>query len=146
MCDRCNRLEHTIQKIEEALNLVTTSVEELNELTFSTEQAKHSIVTCKDHLLRSVNQDDARENANDNLSEESVMLEQDWAMKYLPRKYRESQRVWFGKCGIPWHITMATRRSSAGQLVPMTFVHIFRSCSQDNSTVLAIIGDALRNG
>ena len=146
MCNRCNRLEHTIHKIEEALNLLTTSEEELNELTFSTEQAKHSLVTLKNHLLRSVNQDDGRVNADDNLSEGSVMLEQDWAMKYLPRKCRESQRVWFGKCGIPWHITMATRRSSAGQLVPLTFVHIFRSCSQDSSTVLAIIGDALGNG
>ena len=25
-------------------------------------------------------------------------------MKYLPRKYRESQTDWFGKRGIPWHI------------------------------------------
>ena len=40
MCDRGNRLEHSIHKIEEALNLVTTSEEELGELTFSTEQAK----------------------------------------------------------------------------------------------------------
>lgn len=143
MCDRCNRLEHSIYKIEEALNLVTTSEEELDELTFSTEQAKHSIVTWKAHLLRSVNQDNARVNAVDNLNEESVMLEQDWAMKYLPRKYRESQRDWFAKRGIPWHITVATRRSSAGQLETMTFVHIFQSCSQDSSTVLAIMGDVL---
>lgn len=143
MCDRCNRLEHSIYKIEEALNLVTTSEEELDELTFSTEQAKHSIVTWKAHLLRSVNQDNARVNAVDNLTEESVMLEQDWAMKYLPRKYRESQRDWFAKRSIPWHITVATRRSSAGQLETMTFVHIFQSCSQDSSTVLAIMGDVL---
>ena len=143
VCDRCNRLEHSIHKIEEALNLVTTSEEEFDELTFSTEQAKHSIVTWKAHLLRSVNQDDARVNTIDNLNEDSFMLEQDWAMKYLPRKYRESQRDWFAKRGIPWHITVATRRSSAGQLETMTFVHIFQSCSQDGSTVLAIMGDVL---
>ena len=33
----------------------------------------------------------------------------DWAMKWLRMKYRESQRYFFGKRGLPWHITYAIR-------------------------------------
>ena len=32
-------------------------------------------------------------------------------MKYMPRKYREAQSDWFAKRGLPWHITVAIRRS-----------------------------------
>ena len=54
-------------------------------------------------LLHSVNQDSAQVEMLENLDESSVLLVQDWAMKYLPRKYRESQTNWFGKRGIPQH-------------------------------------------
>ena len=43
------------------------------------------------HLLRSINQDEARLDAINTLDAHSVLLVIDWAMKYLPRKYRESQ-------------------------------------------------------
>ncbi|KAK3732767.1 hypothetical protein QZH41_006933 [Actinostola sp. cb2023] len=65
-------------------------------------------------------------------------------MKFLPRKFRESQRDWFGKRGLPWHITVATKRNDDGEMEMLTFVHIFESCSQDSTTVLAIIHDVLR--
>ena len=48
-----------------------------------------------------------------------------WAMKYLPRKYRESQTDWFGKRGIQWHLTVATRREG-GELQMLTS-HTFSS-------------------
>ena len=31
----------------------------------------------------------------------------DWAMKFLPLKYRETQGEWFGKKGLSWHVTAA---------------------------------------
>ena len=77
------------------------------------------------------------------LDTHSVLLALDWAMKYLPRKYRESQSDWFGKRGISWHITTAIRNSE-GQPQMLTFVHIFQSCNQDSVTVLAIIDDVLK--
>ena len=64
-------------------------------------------------------------------------------MKYLPRKYRESQADWFGKRGISWHIATAMRKSE-GQLRMMTFVNIFQGCNQDSVTVLAIVDDVLK--
>ena len=63
-------------------------------------------------------------------------------MKYLPRKYRESQTDWFGKRGIPWHLTVTTRREG-GELQMLTFAHIFKSCSQDSCAVLAVMADVI---
>ena len=77
------------------------------------------------------------------LDEKSVFLVQDWAMKFLPRKYRESQSDWFAKRGLPWHITVAVRRRSDQQRESMTFVHLFKACSQDSNTVLGIMADVL---
>jgi len=64
-------------------------------------------------------------------------------MKYLPRKYRESQTDWFGKHGIPLHVTVATRREGE-EIKMLTFVHIFQACSQDSCAVLAVMADALQ--
>lgn len=62
-------------------------------------------------------------------------------MKYLPRKFRESQTDWFAKRGIPWHIAVALRRGTDSQMEMMTFVHIFDSCNKASRTVLAILND-----
>ena len=71
----------------------------------------------KAHRLLSVNQDEARVQALEELDETSVFIVQDWAMKYLPRNFRESQTDWFGKRGIPWHLAVATRVAVMSDLI-----------------------------
>ena len=107
------------------------------------EKAKRDVNAWKSHLLRSVNQDKARLSTLEGLDETSVLLVQDWAMKFLPRKYRESQTDWFGKRGISWHVTVAVRKGSDGNCVTPTFCHVFKSCSQDSCAVLAVMSDVL---
>ena len=108
------------------------------ELSFSVRQAKTNILAWKAHKLRSVNQDSSRIDVLELLDESSVLVVQDWAMKYLPRKYRESQTDWFGKRGIPWHISVAFGKIS-DQFPMLTFAHIFQTCSQDSCAVLAVM-------
>ena len=91
----------------------------------------------KAHLLRSVNQKEAR-------LDNTFVLVQDWAMKFLTRKFRESQTDWFAKRGISWHLTVAIRRGDDHKLQIMTFVTVFRSCSQDSCTVLSVMSDVVR--
>ena len=143
-CDLCSLTERSIQEVEDALSLVAATSEELEELKFNSEQARRNINAWKAHLLRAVNQDEARINVIERLDENSVFLVQDWVMKFLPRKYRESQSDWFAKRGVPWHITVAVRRRSDQQLESMTFVHHFIACSQDSNTVLGIMADILK--
>ena len=114
---------------------------EKDELKYSIGQAVGKIDSWKAHLLRSIHQDQARLDAIQNLTTTSALLIIDWAMKWLPRKFRESQRDWFAKRGISWHITVAIRRSQEGKIQMLTFVHVFRKCAQDSDTVLAIIDD-----
>ena len=135
----------TLLDIEAGLAAQTENLSsgEREGLLFRVKQGKAAIWSWKSHLLRSVNQDSARVEMLEKLDESSVLLVQDWAMKYLPRKYRESQTDWFGKRGIPWHVTVATRREGE-EIKMLTFVHIFQVCSQDSCAVLAMMADVLR--
>ena len=64
-------------------------------------------------------------------------------MKYLPRKYHESQTDWFGKRGIPWHISVAFRKI-IDQFQMLTFAHFFQTCSQDSCAVLTVMADIIK--
>lgn len=102
----------TIDEIENALQgqWEVKKIEEVmkEEAEFMIRHSREHINAWKSHLIRNVNQDQARVDLLENLDRSSVFLVQDWAMKHLPRKYRESQADWFGKRGISWHITVAT--------------------------------------
>ena len=74
LCDRCDLVQRSVCDVEEVMSHVTTTTEELEELKFIVEQAKSSILVWKAHLLRSVNQDEARVDAVEELSKYSVLL------------------------------------------------------------------------
>ena len=80
-----------------------------------------------------LNQDECRLDILSSLSASSILLVLDWAMKYLPRKYRESQSDWFSKRGISWHIAAAIK-SNSGEMEMMTFVHVFESATAQDSS------------
>ena len=148
VCDRremvgCEKL--VLQEINGALTAQSVNLSQgaREELTFKVKQAKNAILAWKSHLLRSVNQDAARLDILDLLDESSVLLVQDWAMKFLPRKYRESQKDWFGKRGLPWHVTVATRKRNF-EYEMLTFIHIFSSCSQGSTPVIEIMSDVIK--
>lgn len=114
-----------------------------DEVTFTVKKAKADILAWMAHILRSINQDAARVDVLESLDESSVLIVQDWAMKYLPRKYRKSQTDSFGKHGIPWHISVAFRKVS-DRLQMLTFAHISQTCSQDSCAVLAVMADIIK--
>ena len=116
--------------------------EEKNEMEYVITQSKKNIMAWKGHLLRDINQDEARLNLIRDLDWNSVLVVLDWAMKFLPRKYRESQSDWYGKRGISWHIAVAMTKQN-DCLKSLTFVHVFQSCTQDSPAVLAIIDDVV---
>jgi hypothetical protein len=72
-----------------------------------------------------------------------VLITQDWAMKFLPQKYRETQADWFAKRGISWHISVIVRKLE-GKLQHQAFVHIVTNTSQDNTTIVEILRHTLR--
>ena len=107
------------------------------------EQAVKAINAWKAHQLRSVQQDKARIDALKCLDKTIVLITEDWAMKFLPQKYRETQADWFAKRGISWHISIVARKIG-GVLQHQAFVHIVKNTSQDNTVIVQILRHTLR--
>ena len=79
-CDRCELLASVLDDIDEALQKMSSSniaSDIIEELTFIVDHAKQHIFSWKAHLLRCINQDEARLDVIDGLDETSVVLVQD---------------------------------------------------------------------
>lgn len=139
-CSQCEELKTKISDIQAYLQREDLGLpeEELDDLRHICDQAAQNVLSWKAHQLRSKIQDIARIEVLDQLDASSVMITQDWAMKFLPQKYRESQTDWFAKRGISWHISVVARKHQ-GKLKSQSFVHIVKTCSQDSSVVIRIM-------
>lgn len=123
-CDRCDILPRVVDEIQSALGKIDDGAEK-DEMKFQGEQSMQKISVWKAHILRSSNQDQARLDVLESLNPTSAPLVLDWAMKFLLKKYRESQNDWFGKRGISWHITVTIRRKDSTMQM-LSFVHVFK--------------------
>ena len=52
----------------------------------------------------------------DDLKPSQVLLIMDWAMKFIPTSFRETQRDWFGKKGKSWHQSLAITKAEDGTI------------------------------
>ena len=100
--------------------------------------ARQAISEWKAHQLRSAHQDITRLYILQRMSSSSVLIVQDFAMKFIPTRYREAQSNFFGKRGISWHISVCLRKTDK-RLEAQTFIHILESGLQDSETVVLII-------
>ncbi|XP_063416575.1 uncharacterized protein LOC134698600 [Mytilus trossulus] len=111
-CQPCSRM---YQIKDELQNLMTSNFPDINskekeefehDISVSTEK----IWAWRDHLIRTVNQDSCKKDLLQNLQSHEVLIIADWAMKYIPQTFRETQSEWFGKQGISWHMICALVR------------------------------------
>jgi len=93
--------------------------------------ATQKIHLWKDHILRTVHQDFAKNTILEKLKPNQVLIIIDWAMKFLPVSYRETQSEWFGKKGHPWHVCAVIMKTIDGEYeVSIFFCFIYHfSCS-----------------
>ena len=113
-------------------------------MMYSCQQATQAIEAWKAHQLRSQQQDKCRIDILRELSADEVFVTQDWAMKFLPVKYRETQTDWYGKRGISWHISVVVKRTTDGKFEHRAFVHVAQNCSLDSNVVVSVIDHILR--
>ena len=97
------------QDVESQLENVTIPHQDREEMKVMVAQCKKHIEAWKAHILRFINQDQAWLDILKSLANSSTLVVIDWAMKFIPRNYRESQAHWFGKRGISWHISVAMK-------------------------------------
>ena len=89
------------------------------------QEAVRAIQLLKSYQLRLLNQNAARTDCIDCLNDNSVLLIQDWTMKFLSQQYRESQGKWCAK------ITVAIRKNES-EMETQAFVHVGEQCNQDS--------------
>ena len=58
----------------------------------------------------------SRTTAINSLEDHQGLLVLDWAMKFVPIHFRESQRDWFAKKGRNWHVSVLIYKGAAGEL------------------------------
>ncbi|XP_073241912.1 uncharacterized protein [Porites lutea] len=112
-CDRCldcANVAHDIISGLESGDISFSYQEQKEELKYDIEKATERIMDWKSHIVRATNQEKAKINILDNLTERQVLVVMDWAMKWLPRSYRETQAEWFGKKGVSWHVSACITR------------------------------------
>lgn len=95
LCDQCHALDVAIYEIETAAqNAVFPDEEQRDEALFLFEAAKRSVQAWKAHQFWSLQQDKSRLDVLELLNNDTVLIVSDWAMKFPPQLYRESQQDW----------------------------------------------------
>lgn len=81
------------------------SCEQRDDLLYDLKRAKENIFKWKWHVLRSCNQEAAKQKVLSSLDKNSALIIIDWAMKFLQLRHREKQSDWYGKKGISLHVS-----------------------------------------
>ena len=145
VCHDCEALKEVIQDIQSAIGKCSSKIndkEKENDLRYQADAAAAKIREWKAHVMRAQNQEQNKQKVLRSLQEDEVLVVVDWAMKFIPMKFREKQSEWYGKRGINWHISSVIIRQ-AERLKITSYAHLFNSCSQDWFSVLSILENLL---
>ena len=109
--------------------------------------AKADILHWKAHVVRSVNQEAAKQDQLKMISvnPNCALIIMDWAMKFPQLRYREKQSDWFGKRGLSWHISTVITGDLdiSGKLEMQSYAHLFDACQKDWFAVCSILENTL---
>ena len=101
------------------------------ESKWDLDHAVSSIDAWKAHyfILRTFQQDQARQDTLDWLDDQTIVVINDWAMKLFPICFRERQSQWFAKCGSSWHLSAVVHKSNHPDCpVVFTSEHLIPIC------------------
>ena len=120
-CDRCEQFKILQEQLDSAINKLP---ENLKEDAMKTVDDSVEQINCwKAHIVRTINQDQLRINLLDDIKDHEALIMMDWAMKFLPMKYRQTQSEWFGQRGINWHVIVCIFRDGSQLRVSIFFLH-----------------------
>ena len=113
-CPECKGIVDVLKAIEDTLRNgdLDLSEKQKERARWDLHHSVSSIDAWKTHLLRTFQQDQARQDTLDQLDDQTIVVINDWAMKLLPMCFRETQSQWFGKCGISWHFSAVVHKSN----------------------------------
>ncbi|CAB4031813.1 Hypothetical predicted protein [Paramuricea clavata] len=94
-CERFNELRLVVDEIEACIKNHSSNLyseEQRDDLLYDFNTSKTKIFAWKCHIMRGVNQEQAKQDAIRNLSDNSARIIIDWAMKFNQIRYREKQK------------------------------------------------------
>ena len=95
VCNDCKRLYNQENLIKNAFSdrvVVSYSTDETEDVLNDVQVSLESINAWKRHLLRAVDQDRARQNVLDAQDSSKIFITQDFAMKFLPRRFKKKKK------------------------------------------------------
>ncbi|CAB4028317.1 Hypothetical predicted protein, partial [Paramuricea clavata] len=147
-CPQCDDITTCLQKIrkivEDGKTLSFYRKDHKDDLLYDIEKASDALDRWKGHIMRSVNQELAKQDIIANLHQSSCLHILDWAMKFLQLRFREKQSDWYGKRGLSWHISSVISRSQSDKVEVTSYAHLFDQCTQDWYAVSSIIEDLIK--
>ena len=148
-CPKCNDITSCLEKVHQIIKYSNTlsfyCSEQQDDLLYDVKKASDAINEWKAHIMRSVNQECAKQDILAKLDESSCFLIIDWAMKFLQLRYREKQSDWYGKRGLCWHVSSVVSRSQSDTTEVVSYAHLFDECTQDWYAVTSILEDLLKH-
>ena len=137
-----------LQFVEGKINELCSSMyskEQHDNLLYDFGKSVNFINEWKCHILRCENQEIAKQSFMQNLTEDSVFIVIDWAMKFLQRRFRVKVCDWYAKRGMNWHVNCTITSDGKGNFFVSFYNHLFNSCtcSQDWFSVLSILESLL---
>ena len=149
-CDDCWNLRNVLDEVKNQISGSSWnpySNEQRDNLMYDFMQARTDILQWKAHILRSINQEAAKQDQLGMITNNAsyTLIVMDWAMKFLQLKYREKQSDWYAKKGLRWHIStvISSDPDKAGSLELQSFAHLFDTCRQDWFAVSSMIENTL---
>ena len=147
VCNNCEFLKTVLREMEDQIRnecIAFYSKDHQEDILYDFVKAKQSILDWKAHILRSCNQEQAKQDRLQNLTTSEAIVVMDWAMKFQQMKFREKQSEWFGKRGLSWHISSVIFKDENSKKVEVqSYAHLFDSCTQDWYAVASILEDLL---
>ena len=139
-CDNITTFLDEIQHVIKGIDLKFYSKEQQEDIFFDFEQAKKAVNQWKAYVMRTANQERAKQDIQEKLDSSSRLVVMDWAMKFLQLRYREKQSDWYGKRGLSWHVSSVVSKDDlTKKLQVTTYAHLFDQCTQDWYAVSSII-------
>ena len=143
-CDDCEALKSALTEASNLADVCEIAEKREKDLMiYDVNDASDKIRIWKGHILTVINQEQHKRDILDNLDDQTCLIINDFAMKFLAQKYREAMSDWFGKSGNGMHV-MCVLFKSGDKLVKKTYITFIGKSPQGAAAVIAIYQECLQ--
>ena len=108
-CGECDDITIRLDKIEHVIKSKDTNFTARNN-KYDFQPSREAISLWKAHIVRTTNQERAKQEMLENLDPSSNLIVMDWVMKFVQIPFREKQSDWYRKRGLSWHVSSGISR------------------------------------